>query len=200
MQNPPDLSLLRQYPRSSSHYVSPDGRIFRLIELQPVRYWRNKLYRCVTVYNSTVDRPTTTVHRIVAETFLGPAPFDGAIIRHLNDDPSDNKAENLAWGSHKDNAADRDRNGNTPRGVRNHSSVLTDALVQQMLQDYNTKEFTQRDLATKFKVSITTVAKILRREAWTHVEGPVTSSREVKSHRMLGNTYNDLKKTDILAA
>lgn len=149
----------------------------------------------MTIYNSTTDRPNAVVHRIVAETFLGPPPFEGAVVRHLDDNPTNNRVENLAWGSHKENAADRKRNGRDRRGSAVTSSVLKEEQVKQLLEDYSTKKFTQKDLAAKFKVSVTTVAKILRREAWVHVEGPVTSSREVKSHRMRGNTYNDFKKT-----
>lgn len=49
-------------------------------------------------------------HRIVAEAFI-PNPNNYPIVRHLNDDPSDNRAVNLAWGTQKDNHYDSVRNG-----------------------------------------------------------------------------------------
>lgn len=50
------------------------------------------------------------VHRAVLESFVGPAP-EGYICRHLNDNPSDNRLSNLAWGTLSENMDDRTRNG-----------------------------------------------------------------------------------------
>lgn len=50
------------------------------------------------------------VHRLVAEAFLE-RPEGTYLVRHLNDEKFDNRAENLAWGTTKDNAADALRNG-----------------------------------------------------------------------------------------
>ena len=51
---------------------------------------------------------THKLHQLVCETFHGPKPFPGAVVMHLNDDPSDNRAANLKWGTQKENL-------NTPR-------------------------------------------------------------------------------------
>lgn len=50
------------------------------------------------------------VHRIMAEAFI-PNPEDLPLVRHLNDIKTDNRIENLAWGSYSDNMADALRNG-----------------------------------------------------------------------------------------
>jgi hypothetical protein len=50
------------------------------------------------------------VHRLVASVFLGPCP-EGQEVRHLNGDVTDNSVENLAYGSHKENEADKVRHG-----------------------------------------------------------------------------------------
>lgn len=42
------------------------------------------------------------VARLICEAFHGPAP-DGAVCMHLNEDASDNRPENLAWGTQKEN-------------------------------------------------------------------------------------------------
>jgi len=49
------------------------------------------------------------VHQLVLETFVGPCP-PGCESRHLNDDPADNRLENLRWGTRKENSDDRARN------------------------------------------------------------------------------------------
>lgn len=51
-----------------------------------------------------------SVHHLVASVFLGPRP-EGAVVRHLNDTKTDNRASNLAYGTRADNWADGERNG-----------------------------------------------------------------------------------------
>lgn len=46
------------------------------------------------------------VHRLVLEAFVGPCPA-GMECRHLNGNPSDNRLENLAWGTKRENGYDR---------------------------------------------------------------------------------------------
>lgn len=53
---------------------------------------------------------TSFPHRLVAEAFV-PNPEHYPQVRHLNDVKIDNRADNLAWGTHADNMSD---------GVRNH--------------------------------------------------------------------------------
>lgn len=45
------------------------------------------------------------IHRLVAEAFI-PNPYNLPIVRHLDDDPSNNDVENLAWGTQYDNIQD----------------------------------------------------------------------------------------------
>lgn len=45
------------------------------------------------------------VHRLVCEAFAGPPPFADAVCMHLNEDATDNRAENLQWGTQKENLA-----------------------------------------------------------------------------------------------
>lgn len=48
---------------------------------------------------------TRKVHRLVCEAFHGP-PERGQLVRHLNGIKTDNRAENLAWGSASQNMLD----------------------------------------------------------------------------------------------
>jgi hypothetical protein len=47
------------------------------------------------------------VHELISLAFLGPRPSPKAEIRHLNGDPSDNRPENLSYGSRSRNTQDR---------------------------------------------------------------------------------------------
>ena len=59
----------------------------------------------VDLYKSTV-RFHLSVGYLVLTTFVGPRPT-GKIVRHLNDNPLDNRLQNLSWGTYSQNALDR---------------------------------------------------------------------------------------------
>lgn len=43
------------------------------------------------------------IHRLVCEAFHGAAPEGMSIVLHLNEDATDNRPENLQWGTQKEN-------------------------------------------------------------------------------------------------
>lgn len=60
---------------------------------------------------------TRTVHSLVLEAFIGPRPT-GAVTRHLNGVASDNRLENLTWGTQSENALDTVKHGMNPMSGR----------------------------------------------------------------------------------
>jgi hypothetical protein len=54
------------------------------------------------VHYSGVGR-NMKVHRLVCEAFHGPPPFEAAIVMHIDDDPANNRPENLKWATQKEN-------------------------------------------------------------------------------------------------
>ncbi len=49
----------------------------------------------------------TTVHSVVARTFLGPKPGAGFVIDHKNRDKTDNRSVNLRWVTYWENTKNR---------------------------------------------------------------------------------------------
>jgi hypothetical protein len=73
------------------------------------------------------------VSRLVLEAFVGPCP-PGCEARHvLTNDKADNRLANLAWGTRRENAADRVRHGTVMYGDGNHRTKITDAQVRELL-------------------------------------------------------------------
>lgn len=48
-------------------------------------------------------KKTFKVHQLVCEAFYGPKPTPLHIVLHLDEDPSNNRPENLRWGTRKEN-------------------------------------------------------------------------------------------------
>lgn len=69
-----------------------------------------KGHKKVTLYTAENKLRTHTVHSLVLEAFVGPRP-EGLLCRHLNGVPSDNRVENLAWGTGSENQYDSVKHG-----------------------------------------------------------------------------------------
>ena len=73
-------------------------------------------YLVVTLYGGR-KRRSATVHQLVAAAFLGECPA-GQIVRHLDGNPANNTASNLAYGTHSQNLLDQVRHGTHRSSVK----------------------------------------------------------------------------------
>lgn len=108
-------------PGSVNHYATPDGQIYRLSGLSntyvKVPQWLDRdgfsrvhirtysKYNPTTFHYGSESEPMTYkkfyVSRLIAELFV-PNSDHHAYVIHKNGDKTDNRAENLKWGTHKD--------------------------------------------------------------------------------------------------
>jgi len=123
---------------------------------------------CVNLYFCG-KRTHFKISHLMADAFLPPKSSDDQVLRHLNDDPTDNRIENLAWGTQKDNMADSLHNGTRPRGITHGMAKLTEDNVREIRRLYATGVFTQQELALRFGVSCRMIRYIIRNENWKHV-------------------------------
>jgi len=101
-------------------------------------------------------------------TFVRP-PKLGELGRHLNDINTDNKLENLAWGTNKQNMADMIRNGHSHIGEKHGRSKLFPLDVLNILWSISEKKYTHTKLAKMYTVHATTVADISHGRIWKHI-------------------------------
>ena len=99
------------------------------------------------------------VHSLVAAAFIGPRP-PGAMIRHLNDIGTDNRLENLAYGTYQENAIDRVRN-------RRSGAVLTDQEVRSIRHRCKDESFEQ--VAEELNVARDTVRRAALGLSYKHL-------------------------------
>ncbi len=108
---------------------------------------------------------TFLVHRLVCMAFHGEQP-PGQETRHLNGVRSDNRAENLAWGTRSQNAMDRFRHGTGLAGERSPFSTLRERDVALILGSTATSS----SLAKELGVDRCTVADVRHGRTWRHIE------------------------------
>ena len=159
-------------PDHPGYAVSATGRVFSCVkpgatgfydtwrELKPTRTGSRRQYH--TVYLGQGRR--WDIHRLVMFVFVGPCPT-GQEVRHLNDDPRDNRLENLAYGTRAENMADAIRNDRTAKGERNGQAILDENQVR-LIRTLLTAGVTQTRIAEGFRVSVEAVSQISRRVRW----------------------------------
>lgn len=101
------------------------------------------------------------LHRLVYEAFVGSIPQD-AQVRHLNDDPHDNRVENLAIGTPMQNVADRILNGHQRYGEDHPNAKYTNEQRRRFLELVHAGE-TTRMSADVAGIKIYSAYQLLRR-------------------------------------
>ncbi|MDG9926916.1 MULTISPECIES: NUMOD4 motif-containing HNH endonuclease [unclassified Pseudomonas] len=112
-------------------------------------------YMHVTL-NADGKQKTLHVHRIVLEAFEGACP-EGMEALHRNGVKSDNRLDNLRWGTHLENCVDRSKHGGT-------GTLLNFELAQQIRAMCG--KATQVEIARQFGVSQFMVGQILMGRYW----------------------------------
>lgn len=164
----PRLMLRSANGLPSRIWVGDDGHIYSYRrKLRPLTERPNKDgYLIVDICFDGTKREAR-VHTLVALTFKGPRP-EGTQARHLDGVRTNNRPDNLRWGTAKENAADRDAHGTTVRGSKAAHATLTEAqipAVREMLR----QGYLHRVIASRFGVTKFVIDNINRGKTWKHV-------------------------------
>lgn len=148
--------------------VAGTGKTWRM--LTPKTFRRNGyLFLCLFPANKTAY-----VHRLVLAAFSGCCP-PGLQCRHLDGNPKNNRPDNLAWGTPKENQSDMARHGTRRIGERHPSAKLSEDDVAAIRSDYASGA-TQTSLATKYSVARQCIGDIVTGRTWRHVDSPKAMS------------------------
>lgn len=110
---------------------------------------------------------TFRVHRLVLEAFSGPCP-DGSECRHLNGIKTDNRLENLRWGTGAENREDNHAAHVYQNGEAHPMRRLSESDVREIRKRRLAGEL-MRILAAEFGVKLSNISAIVNRRSWKHV-------------------------------
>lgn len=112
-------------------------------------------------------KKTFAVHRLVAEAFLGPAPFLGAEVNHLDGNKANAAASNLEWSTSSANKLHAYRCGlSRADGEHNGQAKLTWDCVNEIRARSIGRRGEQAELARKYGVSAATIRDVIHRRTW----------------------------------
>ena len=156
--------------------VTPDGRVFS-VDSNWRGYGQRELTQTLNSHGYPSVRMTINgvrsrrlVHSLVAAQYLPQRPSRAHEVRHLNGDKTDNSVSNLAWGTRKENADDRERHGRTSRGASHSAAIrqgkndsLSEAERRASVR-LHAKGWSQRSIADRLGRSQSAVGSVIRQE------------------------------------
>ena len=156
----PDFLTLgaRPVPGFDGYYATEDGRVFSILELK--RFLHNDGYYRITTFAHKL-RARPGVHTLVALAFNGPPPPGKRLVRHLDGDRSNNRPENLAWGTTKENGEDTARHG----VLKGKNNILSEDDVRAIRGSRET----DRALGIRYGVNRNTISAVRTRRNWKHI-------------------------------
>ena len=104
-------------------------------------------------------------HQLVAEAFVGPKPFAGAEVRHLDGTRTNDHHSNLMWGTSAENKADMVAHGTRMVG-ESHPGVKLSQKQVETIRALASNGIYQRIIADHFSVAQSSISKIVRGERW----------------------------------
>ena len=165
---------VRDVPGFPGYRVSDLGIVYSELSARgPTGRWRAmtprrdaKGYVGIVLCGPARKRRSVRVHRLVAELFL-PNPDALPCVRHLNGDPQDNRATNLAWGTYLDNEHDKHAHGTWDTRRNGKLTDADRALVLRLRADGVRTD----DIAGRLGVSRPTITRLLNGSTWATTEG-----------------------------
>lgn len=155
----------RAHPTYPEYQLSTTGEVRSVYTMRPLAGGLDKDGYKKLVLCSGGRRRYARVATMVAETFIGPRP-PGAVIRHLNNIRTDNRPENLAWGTQAENIADKHVHGTRQLGENGSRTILTEAQARRA--KFGTEP--AKRLAEEFGVKVVTIYQIRAGRNWRHLE------------------------------
>jgi hypothetical protein len=148
--------------------VSRDGEI-RKLNGEPIGQWLNQDGYALVRLSS--PRKMVRVHRAVADAFV-PNPRGLPHVNHIDNDRSNNSADNLEWCDQATNIAHMDAQGRRSKhwlGKRSPAASLSDDEVRELRALYAAGGISLEKVAKRFSISKRAAGRCVNRETYSDV-------------------------------
>lgn len=152
----------------------------RLIKGRVIRQRLHQFGYLVVTLSVDGKHYTRTVHKLVAEAFIGKRDKD-EVVRHLDGNPKNNRISNLSYGSQKQNMRDAITHGTVERGEKRYNAKLSNEDIVKMKMDI-ADGMQSVDVSKKYGVSEVYVCKVINNTRWKSIGGDV--SAYAKNHKL----------------
>lgn len=132
--------------------------------------WKNRKFRITPDGYSRIGlkngdiRVERGVHRLVLQAFVGHCP-PGQECRHLNGIKSDNRLENLAWGTKLENQNDKRLHGTIAMGESHGMAILDESHIREIRRLRSTG-MTFQSIGLRFGISKQHTIRIVKGKSW----------------------------------
>jgi len=129
----------------------------------------HKGYLCVHLVHGDVNK-TRSVHKLVAEAFIGECP-EGMFVHHIDSDKTNNNVSNLMYVTPSENLRYSFMSGErSHRGEKHPSNILTENDVHEIRKLLKDGDLTQKEIGKMYGVDRTTIGKIKNKNNWWWLE------------------------------
>ena len=154
--------------RDTRYIISEDGKIYnKTRELHQTRK-KSKKSSIRAYVGLSIDKKQKcfNVARVVAEVYI-PNPNNLPQVNHIDGNTLNNNYLNLEWCTQSENIRHAIKIGiKRICGEENPSAKLAKQTVKSIREEYSNTKTTLRKLASKYKVSYTTIRYIIKGKTW----------------------------------
>lgn len=143
----------------------------------------------------TGRKETIFAHRLVLLAFVGPGN-KGDHTRHLNGIRHDNRLENLAWGTPKENAEDRYAHGTHGIGSNHNQAKYTEEQVCE-IRRLRAEGVPPKEIAAMYGATRENICEVSRGASWSHLPGAFQSGHNNKLTEDMVREIRNLAKSGL---
>lgn len=160
-----------KYELKYDYYANDNGSIYSSISHKTLSYQLDKDgYAKVQLSSTDGKRHRYSVHRLILENFNPIEGMQNLQVNHIDGNKLNNKLENLEWCNCSENQMHAYRIGlKNQKGDKNNASRLTEKQVLEIIDLLLSKQFTYKEIASKYNVHEETIGAIKRKKNWKYL-------------------------------
>lgn len=140
------------------------------------------------------------VHVLVLEAFVGERPKDLVACHFPNQDPKDNRVENLRWDTVLNNNREQAHPGCDNAGEKHPNARMTEKQVLKALEMYRSGKHTRNEICQELKQPKTRIDAVLSGSSWSYLGWDAALNKKInrihKSTRSRGASNSNARMTE----